>query len=251
MKKVIFYILFAALTILAPFLIVTYAQEVQVTVNVTDGGLTHSENFSAVTNVNGRLIIKDRYQSGLYAPVSDNIFFDHTFGHAAKTSIQGTSSFGVPGIRWDERIGTEQVNLDGPDCCAAGAGSAFAASSIEYNSNASPGGTGECCGVNYSVDSPAGTGRFAFGYIEYRQGKVTDETEQEDGTTASSYTKTQSFYHTATGISGIWSDFHGSVKAPPCPPAGPADPGLDTLLTLCPWNTGPNYGILVFNEPTP
>jgi len=216
---------------------IVYAQEIQFSAHVEQGSLYQSTNFSTLEIIDGNSFIQGRYQNELYAPIVDSIDYTYNFSGLSEITLSATSSFPVPIIKNDERIGTTQIDKTGLDCCAVAAGSQIQVNNISgFQTQASPGGTGVCCGVNYSVSADKAQGMMAFGYAEHKTGlTVTTTPATEEGgeeTTTTIFGKTNVSFETIAN--GKISDFFGMVTAPPCPPAGEI-PGLETLFKICPW----------------
>jgi len=238
MKKVILFSIIALCVMVG----ISFGQaEISSSVNIISGNMNETSNFSSVISTDNNTFIGDRYQSDFHGIQLYNTTYDHTFIDGdAQTKITGGSTFGVPGMRFTEKIGTEQVDVTGKDCCGVAAGSKFSVYGVnEYESAASQGGTGECCGVNYNVDAAEGAGRIAFGYIENKIGEdVIPEELDGDGNVITPETTIfgNSHYKYEIEVNGNhWTNFSGVAVAPPCTPADKPNPPLSGILNLCPW----------------
>ena len=230
---------FVTLAILLFWGYVVLAQDVQTSVTVEQGSLYQKVRFTGVEAIDDNAYTESEYRSELSAPDVDKIEFHYNFSGQANTSITGVSSFGVPSISYEETVSGAYVNQDGKDCCAAAAGSKFTVSGIQnYESVASPGGDGMCCGVNYEAKAELGIGMIAFGQAEQRIGETI--TEDEDGNTTSTFGYTNQLVKTR--VNGFFSNFYGQTVAESCPPAGevPGESLLGDPFTLC---TGQPTGI--------
>jgi len=212
------------------------AQEIQFSAHVEQGSLYQSTNFSTLEVIDNNNSIQGRYQNELYAPIVDSIDYTYNFSGRAEISLTATSSFPVPVIKNDERIGATEVNKTTQDCGQVAAGSKIAVNSISnFQSAASPGGTGLCLGVNYSVSADSAQGMMAFGYAEQKTGLTvtTTPTAEEGGkeTITTTFGKTNVSFEVA--LRGKIDNFISSVTAPPCPPAGEIPGAFFDPFTLC------------------
>ena len=215
-----------------------YGQEIQFSATVTDGSLYQNTNFGTVEVTDNNNYIQGRYQNELYAPIVDDIQYTYNFSSGAETSLSASSSFPVPVIKYDERIGTTQIDQTGEDCCQVAAGSEIQVNNISgLKTAASPGGTGVCCGVNYSISADSAQGMMAFGYAEHKTGQTTtvtpSEEEGEEDTITTVFGKTNVSFEVKAR--GQINNFIASVVSPLCPPAGEIPSGLETLFKICPW----------------
>jgi len=222
-----------AISFLAP---TSYGQEIQFSAHVEQGSLYQSTNFSTLEATDNDSFIQGRYQNKLYAPIVDTADYTYNFSGQTETTLSATSSFPVPIIKNDERIGTTQIDETGSDCCAVAAGSQIAVNSISnFQTQASPGGTGVCCGINYSVSADSAQGMMAFGYAEQKTGLTvtTTPTAEEGGkeTITTTFGKTNVSFEVA--LRGKIDNFISSVTAPPCPPAGEIPGAFFDPFTLC------------------
>ena len=215
MKRVILLLMGIAMFIAMPVM----AQEVTTTVGAVSGNLFQSSNFSEITSVDNVMFYKDRYKSE-FKFYNTDATFTHSFSEdGVQTGIKGTGLF----MNGKEVIGNEQVDKKGIQCCAGAAGVAFNMQGIEYNTTAS---VGQCCGVNFSLESPQGAGRITFGSIYKEQYK--EETEGEGATVIMG----DVFHKTSVSINGMYNNFNTITVANPCPVGEepPETPFYDFLL---------------------
>jgi len=215
---------------------IVYAQEIQFSAHVEQGSLYQSTNFSTLEVIDNSNYIQGRYQNKLYAPIVDSIDYTYDFSGQADTSLSATSSFPVPIIKNDERIGVTQANKTTQDCGQVAAGSQIAVNSISnFQTSASPGGAGACLGVNYSVSADKAQGMMAFGYAEHKTGLMVmttpAEKEGEDDTVTTIFGKTNVSFEVAAR--GEINDFIVAATGPQCSPAGEFPTDFFDPFVLC------------------
>ena len=229
---------------------VVYGQEIETSVIVEQGSLFQNTHFTGIGATDYNSYTEDKYFAKLRATHVDKIEFAHNFSGQANTKITGVSSFGVPTIKYTEKGSGTYVNVDGKKCCAVAAGSKFAVFGIQnYESNASPGDSGMCCGMNYEAKAELGIGQIEFGYKEQKIGEnitvIPAEGEGEIDTTITEFGS--STMTVETKANGFFSDFYAKSTAEVCPPAGefPDEPFHNFVLCtdkpngLIPWTITP------------
>ena len=211
-KSLITGLIFAVLAIVFfIFVRASTGQEVITSIGAVSGNVYEKTSFSQVTQIGDNVFYKDSYQSNFRA-INANLTFDKNFSPSGvTTNITGVAAFSMRG---KEVIGTEQVELDGVRCCGAASGSSFFVSGIEYKSQASPGGTGECCGVNFSMEVPQGEGRIEGASIYIGQSEVDVGSEEK-----SELVYGTEYHKTSIETSGVVNDFKFQNISAECNPA--------------------------------
>jgi len=190
---------------------VAFGQETSVSIGVLEGQINEKTTFNSTTNVDGS-IYNDTYSSNFRAS-NANISFDKNFsGMGVITNVTGMAMSGY--IIGKEIIGTQQV-WD-KSCCGAAAGASFVVTGIEYKGNASPGGLGACCGVNFTADVPQSIGRLSAAAISMNIGETTVETGEGEAVNTSVVFET-SLHKEQITVVGPQNDFVFQTVAPPCP----------------------------------
>ena len=218
-----------------------YGQEVIVEIGVVEGSVVQHTNFSETTTINNNTFIHDSYQSKFRAH-NANLSFSKSFGpEGVKTEVTGVSGMMIIG---KEVIGVEYVSQTDPLVnCGAAAGMAFHMKGVEYKSNATPGGLGACCGVNFSMESPQGDGRIEVASIHIGMDELTTTEGEEEKTTEVVFTN--SYHKESVIINGVYNDFKVDVIAPVCVDAPPpGNPSFFPPFELCiapmnPWGVTP------------
>lgn len=229
-KYLIAGIIFLFLVLLVISIRMSYGQEVSVNIGVVEGSLSEKTTFNSLSTIDGN-IYKDSYRSNFRVPGA-NLSFNKMFGSSGViTNITGVASTGY--ITSKEIISTEQVY--GNACCGAAAGSKFTGTGIEYKGEASPGGIGACCGVNFTADVPQSIGRLEAASIYMTIGEIAPA--EEGGIPVF----VDEFHKTEVMLNGNQNDFLFNVVSPVCPPAEgpPGEPffkfELCTKGGLTPW----------------
>jgi hypothetical protein len=233
---------FIAFVIVLMLLKVAFGQETSVSIGVLEGTISEKTTFNSTANVDGS-IYNDTYSSNFRAP-NANISFDKNFGGMGViTNVTGMAMSGY--IIGKEVIGTQQV-WD-KSCCGAAAGASFIVTGIEYKGNASPGGLGACCGVNFTADVPQSVGRLSAAAISMNIGETTVETGEGENVNTSVVFET-SLYKEQITVVGPQNDFVFQTVSPLCPPAAgaPEEPSILPEFKLCvpdsklmPWEITP------------
>ena len=153
------------------------AQQLHISATVVDGRFQQDEYFSGTSVENGTTYINDGYNlevRGAGATIEET----HTFGGGATLNINGHSYMGY--ISGHEDVNMSEVNLSSnPLNVGVAAGIQWQATEIQLETSASPGGTGECAGVNYNATGTV-TGYIGAAYIDRRIGMlVVNETDAE------------------------------------------------------------------------
>jgi hypothetical protein len=221
---------------------VAFGQETSVSIGVLEGTISEKTTFNSTANIDGN-IYNDTYTSNFRAP-NANISFDKNFsGMGVITNVTGMAMSGY--IIGKEVIGTQQV-WD-KSCCGAAAGASFIVTGIEYKGNASPGGLGACCGVNFTADVPQSVGRLSAAAISMNIGETTVETGEGENVNTSVVFET-SLYKEQITVVGPQNDFVFQTVSPLCPPAAgaPEEPSILPEFKLCvpgselmPWEITP------------
>jgi hypothetical protein len=219
--------------------------EVDISINLQEGSINQKSNYDSITSVDGNNYIQDQYSSHLHGIHVYNTTYNHSFTpQSFNTKITGGSTFGVPGLRYEEILSTTQVDVNGKDCCAVGAGSAISVFGVnQYATTGSQGGTGACCGVNYNATAEEGAGTVKFGYVENKIGEDVVPSAEEGGPDTTLYGNTQYKYKVQFN-GNYWANFSANVVAPECSPDAPADPITNSVLKICPWDMGPEPTLL-------
>ena len=235
MKRVILLIIVSLFFITG----IAFAQhDIEISIDVAEGNVFQKSNYSSTVVTDNNEIIGDRYTTEFRGIQLYNFSYDHTNDGTTNTKITGGSNFGVPGMRFVEKISTEQVDIDGKDCCGVAAGSKFSVYGVnEFETSASQGGTGACCGVNYNAKVAEGAGTLQFGFIDRRIGEDIIPALEDGGKDTTLYGESVATYEFKTQNSSF-GNAEFNVSAPPCSPDAPADPINEGIFSLCPWDTG-------------
>ena len=230
-------IIFMVVAIITFALGIARSQEVFLNIDVAEGTIIEKTTFSAVSHF-GDNHFKDSYQSS-FRTHNANIAFSKNFTEeGVTTKITGVAPFI---IKNKEVIGTTQIY--GNNCCATAAGSKFFVTGIEYTGIASPGGIGECCGVNFSADVPQSIGRLSAAVIYKHIGETVIPAEEEGGTDTVVFE--DSLQKNEVDINGNQNGFNFVTNSKVCSPADepPKQPFFEFKLctdgpnALMPWNS--------------